>query len=60
MKNNNIKEIQLESLKAICIENNINFDSIKKMLEAEKIKKLQTKNHNVSSTITYEIEKNTI
>lgn len=60
MKNNNIKETQLESLKVICSENNINFDSIKKMLEAEKIKKLQSKNHNVSSTITYEIEKNTI
>ena len=60
MKKNNIKELQLESLKKICTENNINFDSIKKMLEAEKIKKLQSKNHNVSSTITYEIEKNTI
>lgn len=60
MSTNNIKETQLESLRLICVDNNINFDSIKKMLEAEKIKKLQSKNHNVSSTITYEIEKNTL
>ena len=55
----NIKDIkteQLLSLQKNCIENEIDFKSMQKLLDAEKIKKLQKRNNYLQQTIDSEIE----
>jgi hypothetical protein len=52
-----IKELQLKKLNAVCNEKDINFESILNLLNSEKIKKLQKKNHYIQQTIIDEIEK---
>jgi hypothetical protein len=52
-----IKEVQLQKLKEECDNKGISFDSMTKLLEAEKVKKLQKRNHYIQQTIIDEIEK---
>ena len=52
-----IKAKQLLALQEQCIKNNVDFNSILKLLEAEKVKKLQKRNHYIQQTINSEIEK---
>jgi len=52
-----IKETQLQQLKEECEKKGIRFESIQKLLESEKIKKLQKRNHYIQQTIVDEIEK---
>ena len=52
-----IKTKQLLALKEQCLKKNVDFDSIQKLLEAEKVKKLQKRNHYIQQTINSEIEK---
>lgn len=56
----NKKEIKAEQLLALqeqCLKENVNFNSMRKLLEAEKDKKLQKRNHYIQQTINSEIEK---
>ncbi len=57
MNISDIKIKQLSDLENFCNQNNIDYKSIKLLLEAEKIKKLQRKNHYIYETIDNEIEK---
>ena len=52
-----IKTKQLLELQEQCLKNNVDFNSIQKLLEAEKVKKLQKRNHYIQQTINSEIEK---
>jgi len=52
-----IKAKQLLALQEQCIKKNVDFNSIQKFLEAEKVKKLQKRNHYIQQTINSEIEK---
>ena len=52
-----IKTKQLLALQEQCLKNNVDFNSIQKLLEAEKVKKLQKRNHYIQQTINSEIEK---
>lgn len=59
---NNITESknkQLQDLREQCLLNGVNFESMNKLLNSEKIKKLQKRNHYIQQTIDAEIE-NTI
>ena len=52
-----IKTKQLLALQEQCFKRNVDFNSIQKLLEAEKVKKLQKRNHYIQQTINSEIEK---
>lgn len=52
-----IKTKQLLALQEQCLKKDVDFDSIQKLLEAEKVKKLQKRNHYIQQTINSEIEK---
>jgi len=52
-----IKTKQLLALQEQCLKKNVDFNSIQKLLEAEKVKKLQKRNHYIQQTINSEIEK---
>jgi hypothetical protein len=52
-----IKAKQLLELKEQCKMNGVNFDSMVKLLNSEKTKKLQKRNHYIQQTIDSEIEK---
>ncbi len=52
-----VKNNQLEKLRSDCEEKGISFNSIQKLLESEKVKKLQKRNHYIQQTIVDEIEK---
>lgn len=54
---NEIKTAQLQKLKMECDIRGINFDSMMVLLESEKIKKLQKRNHYIQQAIIDEIEK---
>lgn len=49
-------ENQIKELKKICIENNVDYERLNKMLEAEKIKKLYKRVNYISKVITEIIE----
>jgi hypothetical protein len=56
----NISELrkkQLLELQEQCNKNGVNFDSMQKLLNSEKVKKLQKRNHYIQQTIDSEIEK---
>jgi hypothetical protein len=53
----NIKTKQLLALKEQCLKKNVDFISLQKLLEAEKVKKFQRRNHYILQTINSEIEK---
>lgn len=52
-----IKATQLQKLKEECDNKGVKFDSMKILLESEKVKKLQKRNHYIQQTIIDEIEK---
>lgn len=52
-----IKAYQLQKLKEECENRGVSFNSILRLLESEKIKKLQKRNHYIQQTIIDEIEK---
>jgi len=52
-----IKEKQIEDLKSICASNGIDYDSMERLLQSERVKKLQKRNHYIQQTIDSEIEK---
>ena len=54
---NTIKEKQIEDLKSICSSNGIEYDSMERLLQSERVKKLQKRNHYIQQTIDTEIEK---
>jgi hypothetical protein len=57
MKNiRDIKTEQLLHLQEKCFENGVEFNSMKKLIEAEKVKKLQRRNHFIQQTIDFEID----
>lgn len=51
-----IKIQQENELKKICLENGVKFDSISRLLEAEKVKKLLRRLAHIQKTIDSEIE----
>ena len=57
MRVEKIKANQLLELEELCLINGVNFDSMKKLLNSEKSKKLQRQNQNIQQTIESEIEK---
>jgi len=57
MKIDQIKKQQVEELKILCDSNGVNFDSMEKLIESERVKKLQKRNHYIQQTIDSEIEK---
>ena len=48
---------QIEELKSICSSNGIEYDSMQRLLQSERVKKLQKRNHYIQQTIDSEIEK---
>lgn len=52
-----IKNKQIEELKSICDKNGVDFKSMEKLIQSEKLKKLQKRNHYIQQTIDSEIEK---
>ena len=48
---------QIEELKSICSSNWIEYDSMQRLLQSERVKKLQKRNHYIQQTIDSEIEK---
>jgi len=57
MNVNRIKNIQLLALEEECLKNKIDFKIIERLLEAEKVKNMQKRNHYIQQTINSEIEK---
>ena len=57
MNMEDIKTKQLLALQEQCLKKDVDFNSILKLLEAEKVKKLQKRNHYIQQTINSEIEK---
>jgi len=57
MKVEEIKMNQMIDLEAQCLINEVSFESMKKLLNSEKNKKLQRRNHYIQVTINSEIEK---
>lgn len=57
---NNINNIRLQQsveLKEICNKNNVDFLSLERLLDAERNKKLQKRNHFIQQVIDSEIDK---
>lgn len=57
MKIDKIKNKQIEELKSICESNGVDFKSMDKLVQSERLKKLQKRNHYIHQTIDSEIEK---
>lgn len=57
MRVEEIKATQLHELEKHCLVNGVNFESMKKLLNSEKSRKLQKRNHYIQQTIDNEIEK---
>ena len=57
MRAEEIKMNQLLELEEQCLINGVSFDSMKKLLDSEKNKKLQRQNLYIQQTIESEIEK---
>lgn len=56
----NVEELrnkQLIELQELCAKNEVSYNSMQKLLNSEKIKKLQKRNHYIQQTIDAEIEK---
>ena len=52
-----IKTKQLLDLQEQCIKQGVDFNSMQKLLNSEKVKKLQKRNHYIQQTIDNVIEK---
>ena len=57
MKIEDIKTKQLLDLQEQCIKQGVDFNSMQKLLNSEKVKKLQKRNHYIQQTIDNVIEK---
>lgn len=57
MKIEIIKNKQNVELRSICISNGVDYDSMEKLLQSERVKKLQRRNHYIQQTIDSVIEK---
>ncbi len=58
MKNiSTIKDKQIADLQSICTSNGIEYQSMEKLIQSERVKKLQRRNHYIQQTIDSEIEK---
>lgn len=58
MKNiSTIKDKQIADLQSICTLNGIEYQSMEKLIQSERVKKLQKRNHYIQQTIDTEIEK---
>ena len=57
MKIDLIKKQQIEELKKLCDSNGVNFASMEKLIESERVKKLLKRNNYIQQTIDSEIEK---
>jgi hypothetical protein len=57
MKIDLIKKQQIEELKKLCELNGVNHNSMERLIESERVKKLQKRNHYIQQTINSEIEK---
>lgn len=57
MRVEEIKANQLHELEEQCLIHGVKFDSMIKLLNSEKSKKLQKRNHYIQQTIDGEIEK---
>ena len=57
MKTESVKNKQISDLKEQCLIQDVDFNSMLKLLNSEKIKKLQKRNHYIQQTIDREIEK---
>jgi len=57
MKIEDIKTKQLLDLQEQCIKQGVDFNSMQKLLNAEKVKKIQKRNHYIQQTIDNVIEK---
>jgi hypothetical protein len=54
---NEVRDRQLSILRETCIKNKIDFASLEILLDSERIKKLQKRNHYMQQTIDNEIDK---
>ncbi|MFW5700666.1 MAG: DNA modification system-associated small protein [Cyclobacteriaceae bacterium] len=52
-----LKNKQIEELRSICENNGVDFKSMDKLVQSERLKKLQKRNHYIHQTIDSEIEK---
>jgi hypothetical protein len=52
-----IKNKQIAEIKSICVSNGVDYDSMEKLLQSERVKKLQRRNHYIQQTIDSVIEK---
>lgn len=52
-----IRNQQIEDFKSICFSNGIDYVSMERLLQSERVKKLQKRNHYIQQTIDSEIEK---
>ncbi len=52
-----IKDKQIADLQSICTSNGIEYQSMEKLIQSERVKKLQRRNHYIQQTIDSEIEK---
>jgi hypothetical protein len=52
-----IKKKHIEELNSICKENGVDFKSMEKLVQSERLKRLQKRNHYIQQTIDSEIEK---
>ena len=52
-----IKKKHIEELNSICEENGVDIKSMDKLIQSERLKKLQKRNHYIQQTINSEIEK---
>lgn len=57
MKIDIIKNKQVTELKSICASNGVDYASMEKLLQSERVKKLQRRNHYIQQTIDSVIEK---
>lgn len=55
-KINELKNKQLLALREQCEIHGVNFESMTKLLNSERVKKLQKRNHYIQQTIDSEIE----
>ncbi|NTW33413.1 MAG: hypothetical protein HGB12_12465 [Bacteroidetes bacterium] len=52
-----IRNKQIDELKSICFSNGIDYNFMERLLQSERVKKLQKRNHYIQQTIDSEIEK---
>jgi hypothetical protein len=52
-----IRNERFDVLTSICNSNGVDYKSMSKLLESERVKKLQKRNHYIQQTINTEIEK---